>query len=135
MQEKLYLVFTRHELTEEQIEEFREVMSQFEEGTCEIRYLTELASRNITDLQDADDIHMELFGLLRKEKNNFNFIELYGVIPVPLRFVIQEFNRDMPTRSKNYCNINESFNVSRSIEGQKSTIDHKRWLPVGDIRY
>lgn len=86
----------------------------------------ELASRSISDQDDRTAVA----ALLKAAMSNSGARALFGVIPVPLRFMAageEYYLKAMP--------VFESWNVMRSVEGQKPTFAHREFLRVGDFIY
>ncbi len=129
--EKVYIIFTRHPLTSEQWDEIKYDADQFgglEE--CEIVNLTDLASLNISSVEEAEEIFEKILKTLKTWEDRTNHIEIYGVIPVPIRFLM--FSQ---AESSSSAIVNEAFNINRSPEGEKPNFVHYCWLPTGKIFY
>lgn len=130
--EKVYIIFTRHELSREQWGDIHSDAADFggiEE--CEVISLQDLASIEIKSLDDAEEILNKLIKYVKSAFKMSHFVEIYGVIPVPLRFLINEWNNDCKSKDCKLIHINESFNINRSKEGEKPSFQHHCWLPTG----
>lgn len=116
----LAIVFTRHQLTQAQLNEIGE------RSTIDF---TDLASREITTTDEAFKVVKELFD--RLQDTNVRYLNIYGVIPAPIRWALLRFHNF----TKNITNIRiyESFNTKRSKEGEKPTFEHKEWLHTQTI--
>lgn len=132
MLEKVYIIFTRHQLSQSQINEINTDAEQFGGiQTCEIVDLSHLAAKNIQSIEDAEEIYSKIVDTIKTLESKTNHIEIYGVIPVPIRYLM--FDRQYGGYDKSVT-VNESFNINRS-NGEKLSHEHYCWLPTGKLFY
>lgn len=118
--------FTRHKLTQIQLDQLP--------GPVELD-LTELASVNLTSLEEAERLWQDLkkrFSDKCKELSisypDHTVLELYGVFPAPVRHFFQKGSwKDGPASIFTF----EAFNVNRAKEGEKPQFEHNGWLLTG----
>ncbi len=110
------ILFMRHKPTDEQLQKI---------GT-EYLDLSQQAAINISSISDAEDIYEKIIGSVYIDSKVI--VNLYGVIPVPLRHLFNENSSYLnPVR---LCTF-EAFNVQRSVESEKPTFKFKGWLMTG----
>lgn len=127
---KNVLWFSRHEPTDEQIGEacskFKEEIS--EESIMIIGEGQELGSRRICNEQELQRVMDDLEGLIRQ----YNIIAIFGVFPPPIQrrlFYVTLNFEEMPPQGMIPCY--SSWNIERSIEGERPTFEHREWVEVG----
>lgn len=109
--------FSRHAMTADQAEEIGNI--------GELVDMSELASRQINTIAEADAI----VGAIMDKAEGHN-IRLFGVIPAPMRHILHKFTRQTPVSSK--LEVFESWNVQRSVEGEKPTFKHLQFIKTGE---
>lgn len=87
-----------------------------------------LASQPIQTREDALTLARELLGLHRSCGAHFVQLEIWGVVPVPLRWALDQLCGPGLNEYNGSVWIYESFNVQRSVEGGKPTFQHAGWL-------
>jgi len=124
------LWISRHEATEEQLAEISRVgntLGALEEGKL-------LGSRNLATEEDVEKFMLDLHALIRQEEAE----AVYGVFAAPIHREIAKETSEIYERRGNGWNDDtvacfSAWNVQRSVEGQKPTFEHKRFVWVGDI--
>lgn len=122
----MIVIFTRHRLTDVQR---AEIEARFVRGGEEIVDMGDLASINITSMEQAGEIADLLVAEARRAPWHTP-VRLFGVLPAPLRAAL--CRREEPVCSEvdvsSKLVVYESFNVSRSQEGGRPTFEHRRWV-------
>ena len=115
------LWFSRHQPTEAQLAE----ISALGYNLVAIKAGLELGSENIESIGHANRIICEMVAL----SHDFDAVAIFGVFPIPVLSLMQSHHRfdDHPIP----CFA--AWNISRSVEGQKPTFEHKQWLQIGAL--
>ncbi len=111
--------FSRHQPTESQLAE----ISQLGYTLVALPLGIELGSENIESIGHANRLVYELVALCHDN----DATAVFGVFPTPMLGI-------MYART-NTCAIPcfAAFNISRSVEGQKPTFEHKQWIQIGTL--
>ena len=112
--------FSRHEPTEAQLRD----MQEWNGGAIEIVSLSKLASIDILDEEDLEDVTTRL----EMATGYHQAIAIYGVFPTPVQAYLA---RSSSSVSKTPCYA--AWNVKRSKEGGPATFEHKAFCIVGWI--
>ena len=119
------ILFTRHKLTEEQL-----LLSGLQDPCVPTNIVdaTDLASVNIESMDQARQIVADLRALVHP---NEKLVQVYGVLPAPLRAELLHLHNEMFDHSAEVSHqweVYEAFNISRSVEGAKPTFTFHSWL-------
>lgn len=124
------LWISRHEATVAQLSELAVIkvtLVAIEEGKL-------LGSRNLATDEDVEGFMLDLHALIRREGAE----EIYGVFATPIQREIAKETSEIYERRGNGWNDDtvscfSAWNVQRSVEGQKPTFEHKKFVWMGDI--
>lgn len=122
------VIFTRHQLTDDQKSEMFEMERLKFENQDEMIIVDcpDLARINIQKITEALDIVRGIIDRVHKIEPSC-IIDIFGVVPAPIRWALG-------CLCGGFCEyfdpiyIFESFNVNRSKEGEKPTFEHEEWL-------
>lgn len=94
----------------------------------------ELGSRNLATDEDVETFMTDLHALIRQEKAE----EVYGVFAVPVQHKLVQETMEICERTgagweDPIVSCFSAWNIQRTVEGQKPTFEHKRFIWVGDI--
>lgn len=110
--------FSRHQPTESQLAE----ISAMGYTLVALPLGIELGSENIESIGHANRLVCELVALCYDN----NATAVFGVFATPMLGI-------MYARTSESIPCFAAFNVSRSIEGQKPTFEHKQWIQIGNL--
>jgi hypothetical protein len=121
------IVFTRHELTEEQ---FQEIEKHTVGGVV---YLRELASLSLKEWEDVEAVANEIIEQANKiaKKTGAVGVNVYGVFPTPLLYELNRRHDSLRTNLPLYS----AWNINRAPEGEKPRFEHHGWLCIGGQSY
>ena len=112
--------FSRHQPTESQLAE----INAMGHALVALNLGIELGSENIESIGHANRLVCELVALCHDN----DAIAVFGVFPTPmlgLMYARSGANVHIPCFA--------AFNISRSIEGQKPSFEHKQWIQIGAL--
>lgn len=94
----------------------------------------ELGNRNLVTDEDVDNYMKDLHVLIRLEKAE----GVYGVFPIPVQGRLVQDTSEIYARREagwedSIVSCFSAWNVWRSIEGQKPTFEHKKFVWVGEL--
>lgn len=118
------VIFTRHDLTEKQLEEIAEFAEKHGLTENDIIDCSDLAKINIKDSEEGYFITRQLI-----ERDGVSNKAIFGVIPTIVRKTLIELQSDELYDC--YILTFESHNVQRSIEGEKPTFGHSQFYLTG----
>ena len=124
------VVFTRHQLTPDQLAKINQETTG---GQLVIVDCSDLANKNLQTTEQAYGVVKEMVARivpLIPENGEFS-INLYGVVPTPIRFVLLNQKDELFLQRALTIYVNEAFNIQRSVEGQKPTFGFAVWLLTG----
>jgi len=134
---QVIIVFTRHELSQTQINEAWKIAAEkrctslADEKDCQVIYLKDLASINIETDEQLEDVANKIKNEVWKNINTEPFkrsvvLGLFGVFPAML------LERLAEEEIFHYTDLFSAWNVARTPEGGKPTFEFKRWcrLPI-----
>ena len=122
------IVFTRHPLTDAQDRDLRAAP-----GGVGYLHRADLANIEITNMYDATAIVAELCRMFSRRPKDDLLCELYGVFPAPIRHALLTLDimHVGLGGGSAIVALYESFNIQRSVEGQKPTFEYAGWLVTG----
>lgn len=129
------IVFTRHKLTDSQINELNNI---FNYSSDDLVFLTDLASQNINNEQELDNLFNNLVARIKEANPYDKKIEMFGVIPTPLRAKFKRtYDNAIYMDSKDIVTVSvfESWNVNRAKEGEKPSFEHYKFLYTDSFYY
>lgn len=136
MSDSIAIIFTRHQFTGKQKEEFERICQEdgvsLESGIIEMR---QEASLTLTCTADAEAIVDKMVQKARERRASDVFI--FGVIPPILRNVLWVDNSrspKVPKKSPAYFWIQEAHSVNRAEEGQPPKFEFDSWVLTGGYR-
>ena len=119
--------FSRHKATPEQIEEIANSDYTLVSSIKPI----ELAMRNLTTDDEVLDVVNKLKTIIRQQ----NIQAVFGVFPVPMiPYLIDKLesgHNSIYVQSDLGATCYSAWNVMRSVEGEKPTFRHKKFVRVG----
>jgi hypothetical protein len=131
------IVFTRHDLTQDQIEAAWKIASEkkgvnlADPKDCQVISLKYLASINIETEEQLEEVGNGVYSTFSLNfntdpKNRMSVLGIFGVFPAMLLEKLEE------TEMFHYTNFFSAWNRARTLEGGKPTFEFKRWckLPV-----
>ena len=129
------IVFTRHDLTQEQIDAAWKIAAEKKGANladpkdCQVIYLKELASVNIETEEQLEEVAYRIYGtfisgLNTDPKNRMSVLGIFGVFPAMLLEKLEE------TEMFHYTNFFSAWNQARTQEGGKPTFEFKRWCKL-----
>ena len=127
------ILFTRHSLTDKQIDEIKGHCSKFDVEYAPI----DLGAYAAKALNTASDVEEVGRGIIRVLNNESGW--LYGVLPAPLREWLLRWFAGFAGLSHYELIVHEAWNIQRTVEGGKPTFEHKAWVVThhfgrGDFR-
>lgn len=114
------LWFSRHKPTEAQLAE----ISALDYNLVALKAGLELGSENIESIGHANRLICELIAL----SFDFDATAVFGVFPTPMLGLMYA-----RSGSKDPIPCFAAFNISRSVEGQKPSFEHKQWMQIGSL--
>src|SRR5438105_3705666 len=117
-------LFMRHKPTTQQLKEIGRIDHDF----------TELASRDIKSLEEAEAIWSEMV-----QKFKGYSVWLHGVFPAPLmNCLYREDIRDIEDNPEDMklsvsLVLFSAFNINRAPEGEKPKFEHICWVPIAEF--
>lgn len=130
MNKTIGIKFSRHVFTEKQQDEMKGSCEGFDGDIPEFFDMSEDAKKNITDSDEAISVVEKMIQMAKK--HSANHVEVFGVIPVPIRFAM--VIRDPGKEGINF-QVNEAWNITRSVEGQKPTFEFESWMMTGNYDF
>jgi hypothetical protein len=131
------IVFTRHDLTQDQIEAAWKIASEkkgvnlADPKDCQVISLKYLASINIETQEQLEEVSEGIYLTFRLNSNTdpMNRKSVLGVFGVFPAMLLEKLEK---TEMFHYTNFFSAWNRARTLEGGKPTFEFKRWckLPV-----
>lgn len=136
MSDSIAIVFTRHQFTGKQQEEFERICR--EDGVdldSGVIYMRKQASLTLATAKDAAAILDEMIEKARERRASDVFV--FGVIPPILRnafWVDTDRSPKAPKKSPAYFWIQEAHSVNRAEGGQPPKFEFDSWVLTGGYR-